>query len=428
MKRFPGRDMQSVTELVFGGDKFRTALCCSVVGLLLTLLFLSSCHYTRPDLTSEELSEKTKDSLNYLYDRHYTWNTNLEVTTDSVTMECLPIKDTYIALYKGDRVVVAEFAIHPADSVDSVWVKLAHTQEEQGWIRETELKESFVPTDSISQAIHFFSDTHASYFMIIFALFVGVYLFRAFRRKQLQLVYFNDIDSVYPLFLCLLMAFSATVYESMQVFVPDTWEHFYFNPTLSPFKVPFILSVFLLGIWLFLIVALAVLDDLFRQLTPAAAVFYLLGLMSSCIFCYFFFILMTHIYIGYLFLTFFIWVFAKKVHRNISYKYRCGHCGEKLKEKGICPHCGAILKPDIVFYGEPLSGETLDLAIIALEEADVLIIGGTSMKVYPAAGLPSYFHGSTIIMINKEPTPFDPHCDFVFHEDIGEALEYLLEE
>ena len=69
------------------------------------------------------------------------------------------------------------------------------------------------------------------------------------------------------------MAFSATIYESMQVFVPETWEHFYFNPTLSPFKVPFILSVFLLSIWLFLIVALAVLDDLFRQLTPAAAIF-----------------------------------------------------------------------------------------------------------------------------------------------------------
>lgn len=123
----------------------------------------------------------------------------------------------------GDRVVVAEFAVHPADSVDSVWVKLAHTQDEQGWIREVELKRSFVPTDSISQAIHLFSDTHASYFVVIFALFVGVYLLRAFRRKQLQMVYFNDIDSVYPLFLCLLMAFSATVYESMQVFVPDTW-------------------------------------------------------------------------------------------------------------------------------------------------------------------------------------------------------------
>lgn len=318
------------------------ALCYSVVTLLLSLLCLSSCHYAHPDLSSEEMSPKTKDSLNYLFERHYTWNTNLELTTDSVSLECLPIKDTYIRLYKGDRVVVAEFAVHPADSVDSVWVKLAHTQEEQGWIREQELKHSFVPTDSISQAIHFFSDTHASYFVIIFALFVGVYLFRAFRRKLLKMVYFDDIDSIYPLFLCLLMAFSATIYESMQVFVPDTWEHFYFNPTLSPFKVPFILSVFLLSIWLFLIVALAVLDDLFRQLTPAAAIFYLLGLMSCCIFCYFFFILMTHIYIGYLFLALFICVFVKRVRWNNGYKYRCGHCGGKIKEKGVCPHCGAI--------------------------------------------------------------------------------------
>ena len=314
----------------------------NVMNLLLCLFLLSSCYYRAPLLDSEELSEKTKDSLAYLYERHYTWDTNLEVVDDSIALERLPIKDTFIQLNKGDKVVVAEFAIHPADSVDSVWVKLAHTQDEQGWIREVDLKRSFVPTDSISQAIHLFSDTHASYFVVIFALFVGVYLLRAFRKKQLQMVYFNDIDSIYPLFLCLLMAFSATIYESMQVFVPETWEHFYFNPTLSPFTVPFILSVFLFSIWLFLIVALAVLDDLFRQLTPAAAIFYLLGLMSCCIFCYFFFILMTHIYIGYLFLIFFILVFTKKVYRNIGYKYRCGHCGEKLKEKGICPYCGAI--------------------------------------------------------------------------------------
>ena len=145
-----------------------------------------------------------------------------------------------------------------------------------------------------------------------------------------------------PLFLCLLMAFSATVYESIQVFAPDTWQHFYYNPTLSPFKVPFILSVFLLSIWIFLIVFLAVLDDLFRQLTPTAALFYLLGLTSSCIFCYFFFILTTHIYVGYLFLMCFMALFVKKVRKNSGYKYRCGHCGAKLYEKGICPHCGAI--------------------------------------------------------------------------------------
>lgn len=332
----------SFTEFGFRKKELCATLCYSVVSLFLGLFFFTSCHYSRPDLSSEEMPQKTKDSLNYLYERHYTWDTNLEVTTDSVALECLPIKDTYVHLYRGDKVVVAEFAVHPADSVDSVWVKLAHVQEVQGWIRESELKESFVPTDSISQAIHLFSDTHASYFIIIFALFVGVYLFRTFRKKQLKIVYFDDIDSMYPLLLCLLMAFSATLYESMQVFVPETWEHFYFNPTLSPFKVPLVLSVFLLSIWLFLVVALAVLDDLFRQLTPAAAIFYLLGLMSCCIFCYFFFILMTHIYIGYLFLALFIGVFAKKVHRSSSYKYRCGHCGDKMKEKGVCPHCGAI--------------------------------------------------------------------------------------
>ena len=53
-----------------------------------------------------------------------------------------PDKDTFIQLNRGDRVVVAEFAVHPADSVDSIWVKLAHTQDEQGWIREKELKKS----------------------------------------------------------------------------------------------------------------------------------------------------------------------------------------------------------------------------------------------------------------------------------------------
>lgn len=322
----------------------KSALICvsTVILFFLPAVFLSSCHYSRPDLSDSQLGEKTRDSLAYLYDYHYTLGANLEVHPDSVLLERLPVKDSYLPLYKGDRVVVAEFAIHPQDSVDSVWVKLAHSQEAQGWMRDKEVKQSFVPVDSISQFIHFFSDTHASYFVIIFALFVGVYLFRAFLKKQLRMVYFNDIDSIYPLLLCLLMAFSATVYETMQVFAPDTWQHFYFNPTLSPFKVPFILSVFLFGIWLFIIVSLAVLDDLFRQLTPAAAVFYLLGLMSCCIFCYFFFILTTPFYIGYLFLFFFVMLFVKTLRRGSRYKYRCGHCGQKLKAKGVCPQCGAI--------------------------------------------------------------------------------------
>lgn len=311
--------------------------------LSLLLLCLASCHYTRPVLDDETLSSETRDSLACLYERHYTRNTNLVVEADSVTIACLPVKDCYNTLYKGERVVVAEFAIHSADSVDNVWVKLAHSQEVQGWIPEVELMRSFVPDDSISQAIYLFSHTHASYFIVIFALFVAVWMFRAFRRKQLQLVYFNDIDSIYPLLLCLLMAWCATIYESIQVFVPETWLHFYFNPTLSPLQVPLVLSLFLTGLWLFLIVLLAVLDDLFRQLRPAAAVFYLLGLASCCIFCYFFFILTTKIYIGYLFLLLFTGLFLRRLRVSLAAsRYRCGNCGLKIKGKGVCPHCGAV--------------------------------------------------------------------------------------
>ena len=88
---------------------------------------------------------------------------------------------------------------------------------------------------------------------------------------------------------------------------------------------------------------LAVLDDLFRLLSPAAAVFYLLGLASCCIFCYFFFILTTQIYIGYLFIAVFVWVFLRKLRSSLAAsRYRCGNCGQKIGAKGVCPHCGAI--------------------------------------------------------------------------------------
>ena len=100
--------------------RFCVALCCSVV-----MVLLASCRYSLPDLPAEGMSRKTKDSLTYLSKYHYTWNTNLEVLDDSVRLEYLPLKDAYVNLYKGDRVVVAEFSVHPQDSVDSIWVKVA---------------------------------------------------------------------------------------------------------------------------------------------------------------------------------------------------------------------------------------------------------------------------------------------------------------
>lgn len=291
------------------------------------LMGLVSCHCPHAD-TEEGICPVVRE------------NANLELYADSVTLELLPVMDTYIRLYKGARVVVAEFETYPADSIDSVWVKVAHSQDVQGWLRQSDLVSGFVPVDILSQSIYLFSYSHAPYFIVVVALFIAVYLFRTSRKKQIRLVYFNDIDSIYPLLLCLLMAISATLYESVQLFAPEMWQQYFFNPTLSPFKVPAVLSLFLASLWLIVLVVLAAFDDIFGQLSVSEAFFYLLGLITACIFCYFFFIFTTHFYIGYLFLVWMILLFARRFRMAIMYKYHCGNCGRRLKTKGICPYCG----------------------------------------------------------------------------------------
>lgn len=314
-----------------------------VLGMLFCLGLLASCRYTPPVLSGEDVDQRTRDSVAYLFERHYTWNTNLVLQADSLNLVALPLKESFSTLYEGDRVVVADLDVHPNDTVDSLWVKLAHSQEVQGWVRECEMKRAFVPADSISQAIYLFSDTHVPYFIVICALFVAFGLVRMLQRKSLKRTGFSDIDSVYPLLLCLLMAFCATLYESMQVFVPDTWEHFYYNPTLSPFQVPLLLSLFLTGLWAFVVVLVATVDVLFRRLSLVTALYYLLGLASACIFCYFFFILTTGIYVGYLFLLALAVLFVRVLRRSLHTSlYRCGNCGEALVRKGVCPCCGAL--------------------------------------------------------------------------------------
>lgn len=311
--------------------------------LLVTLLLtLVSCEYPRPTLT-EDMAASTQDSLRYLSDYHFTLDTNLEVIADSINLACLPLQDCDNMVYEGDLVVVAEFAIDSLMPRDSILVKLAHSQEVQGWVYLKDIRPNFLPVNDISNAIHVFADTHLSYFLIILALFIIAIIVQAFRKQQLKLIYFNDIGSTYPLFLCLLMAFSATLYESIRHFYPETWEHFYYNPTLSPFEVPFALSVLLVCFWLFWVVLIAALSEAFRLLNADAAFVYILGLASALVLCYLIFIYGTRFYIGYVFLAGFIFLFLRRTYQLMkSTHYRCGKCGHPLREKGRCPHCGAI--------------------------------------------------------------------------------------
>ena len=104
------------------------------------------------------------------------------------------------------------------------------------------------------------------------------YLYRAVRKKRLQLIWFNDIDSIFPNILTLLMATAATLYSSIQHFVPDIWERFYYNPSLNPLDLPFILSLFMFNVWGIVLVGLATLDDLFHQVRVEAAFLLFIGI------------------------------------------------------------------------------------------------------------------------------------------------------
>lgn len=87
--------------------------------------------------------------------------------------------------------------------------------------------------------------------------------------------------------------------------------------------------------------------------------------------------------------------------------------------------CGGVIRPDIVLYEEPLDDDVMRDAIRYIRNADVLIIGGTSLNVYPAAGLINYYRGSKLVLINLSETPYDSYADLIIHEKIGEVFSQI---
>lgn len=90
-----------------------------------------------------------------------------------------------------------------------------------------------------------------------------------------------------------------------------------------------------------------------------------------------------------------------------------------------CPKCGGLIKPDVVLYEEGLDQDVVEGAVNAIQDADTLIIGGTSLTVYPAAGLINYFRGKNLVLINKSSTPQDQMATLVIHEPIGQVLSQI---
>lgn len=112
-------------------------------------------------------------------------------------------------------------------------------------------------------------------------------------------------------------------------------------------------------------------------------------------------------------------------------KHYCPNCktvmpNEQIKalrgKVPVCDKCKAVIRPDVVLYEEPLNERVIESAVGAISSADLLIIGGTSLAVYPAAGFIRYFGGDNIVLINRDETQFDSRATLVFRDSIGEVL------
>lgn len=117
-----------------------------------------------------------------------------------------------------------------------------------------------------------------------------------------------------------------------------------------------------------------------------------------------------------------------ELHGSILRAY-CSRCrkpypAEIINKGSGVPRCscGGVIRPDIVLYEEPLDNDTVRSAISYIRNADILIIGGTSLNVYPAAGLINYYRGKKLVLINLSETPYDSYADLIIHEKIGEVF------
>ncbi len=293
---------------------------------------------------------------------HYSVGFNFEVRTDTMVLlsdiryseGLLFTSPDSVPLREGDQILVAEIARVPSDAEDSIWVRLVRDAGCLGWARESYMLRNVTPSDPISIGIMLFSDLHYGLafgflgcFIVLLALRVVSYRRHCRRHPRLRhsflrympLPHINDICSPYPLLLYLTLAGSAVFYSTMQLYARQTWQHFYFHPTLNPFAVPWVLGAFLVSLWLMLLFFLATLIDMVRQLDFYRLCMYFCSMLALLAGLYVFFSLTTLYYVGYFIFPVYVVVSIWYYWRYTRPRYTCGNCGIPLHDKGVCPHC-----------------------------------------------------------------------------------------
>lgn len=289
---------------------------------LITLLsgILCSCtsHWFYGNLSIKDNRLASKLSMHIYAGRHYGINYNFIVRSDSLYLhrqietDSLNWADDSFCVYNKDRLAVSEIRHLNDTSVTATWIQLVRDEKTLGWVQEDKLMSHVVPDDPISWFIAVFSGINNLLFLMIIALVSALYGLRYLFKRQTKIVHFNDIKSFYPSLLTLVVATLSTLYGTIQHFVPDKWVHFYFHPSLNLFELKGLLSVFISGVWLMVVIGIAVIDDIRQKLETEEMIYYLLGLLGVCIIDYIVFTLSTIYYLGYILLPlYYIYTFYR---------------------------------------------------------------------------------------------------------------------
>lgn len=271
------------------------------------------------DSTLLSLSPQQVDSIIFRLTHHYSNNFNFIVKDDSLTLvprEGDIIQDT-CRVYEGELIAVAAIKSIPGDSIDSIWVKVAHDQRTMGWIPEQQLLRGTTPDDTISQLLNMLSSSRAIWMSaFVFIGFIAL-LIRKGKRGMPILFNFDEMASPYPFIFIALVALMASLYASIQNFVPEFWQEYYFHPTLNPLILPPLMAALVVITWLVIITFLAVIDEVYNHFYLIPGITYLCELTGLGMIIYLLISWSTLIYIGYLLLAALLFtlihVFAKQI-------------------------------------------------------------------------------------------------------------------
>lgn len=274
---------------------------------------------TIDDTTLLSLSPQQVDSIVFRLTHHYSNNFNFIVKADSLILtprEGDVIQDT-CRVYDGDVIAVAEIKSLPNDTIDSIWVKVAHDQSTMGWLPEKELLKGTTPDDAISQLLDVMSSSRAIWMSALIVLGIVALFLRNNKTKKPQLLKFDEMASPYPILFIMLIAIMASVYASIQNFVPEFWQEFYYHPTLNPLILPPIMAVLVVLMWLVIITFIAVIDEVYHHFYIVPGITYLVELCGLSMLIYLLVSWTTLIYVGYPLLAIIIialaWLYFRKI-------------------------------------------------------------------------------------------------------------------